>query len=146
MIDLTNKTWKFVAASQQISLQKKTYIHISIKASSQHLFLCRLRLRTESLNIRAPSKHLGLVLEYFTQELSIFYQAITIVCSGRVFSSFKSGTSSENKPKPLCCANNIHLLLLDFKRIPGFLPQTRAYQVVAFQLLFWSFILSINDL
>ena len=96
----------------------------------------RLRLRTESLNIRAPSKHLGLVLEYFTQELSIFYQAITIVCSGRVFSSFKSGTSSENKPKPLCCANNIHLLLLDFKRIPGFLPQTRAYQVVAFQLLF----------
>ena len=95
-----------------------------------------LRLRTESLNIRAPSKHLGLVLEYFTQELSIFYQAITIVCSGRVFSSFKSGTSSENKPKPLCCANNIHLLLLDFKRIPGFLPQTRAYQVVAFQLLF----------
>ena len=32
-----------------------------------------LRLQTESLNIGAPSKHLGLVLEYFTQELRIFY-------------------------------------------------------------------------
>ena len=73
-----------------------------------------LRLQTESLNIGAPSKHLGLVLEYFTQELRIFYQAITIVCSGRDFSSCKSGVGSENKPEPLCCTNNIHLLLLDF--------------------------------
>lgn len=117
--------------TQQISLQKKTYSHFTQIQQPAPLSLSargilRLWLRTESLNIGAPSQHLGLVLEYFTQELRIFYQAITIVCSRRDFSSCKSGTSFGNKPEPLCCTNNIHLLLLDFQRIPGFIPQTRA--------------------
>ena len=131
--DLTNMAWKFSSElhTQQISLQKKTYSHFTQIQQPAPLSLSargilRLWLRTESLNIGAPSQHLGLVLEYFTQELRIFYQAITIVCSGRDFSSCKSGTSFENKLEPLCCTNNIHLLLLDFQRIPGFTPQTRA--------------------
>ena len=117
--DLTNmEIILSLSVSADFSFQKKTYSHFT-RSQQQPAPLSLwapgiLRLRTESLNIGAPSKHLGLVLEYFTQELRIFYQAITIVRSGRDFSSCKSGVGSENKPEPLCCTNNIHLLLLDF--------------------------------
>ena len=72
------------AYSVYFCFNKRKHIHVSHFAPSQQpapLSLKApgsLRLRTKSLNIGAPSKHLGLVREYFTQELRIFYQAITM--------------------------------------------------------------------